>query len=154
MAGSDLVRRFAVPVVLLFALSAGGIAMCGLPGDTIDNGPGIAGTYVVNGVDPLDVEYSGTVTIVERTGNEYGVEWIVTGTVQRGIGRLNGDDFVVDWETVASARGESSGTAEYVVGSDGVLRGSAPSTASICPAPSRSTPRREQPGRSGRPCSP
>lgn len=120
---SDFGRRFAVPIVLLFALSAGGLAMCGLPGDTIDDGPGIAGTYVVNGVDPIDVEYSGTVTIVVRSGNEYGVEWIVTGTVQRGIGRLDGDAFVVEWETVASARGESSGTATYVVGDDGVLRG-------------------------------
>lgn len=120
---SDVVRRLAVPVVLIFALSAGGIAMCGLPGDTIEDGPGIVGTYIVNGIDPLDVEYSGTVTIVHRTGNEYGIEWIVTGTVQRGIGRLNGDEFVVEWETVASARGESSGTAVYAVGDDGALRG-------------------------------
>ena len=123
MSRSDIVRRFAVPAVLVFALSAGGIAMCGLPGDTIEDGPGIVGTYIVNGFDPLEIEYSGTVTIVQRTGNEYGIEWIVTGTVQRGIGRLNGTEFVVEWDTVASARGESSGTAVYVVGNDGVLRG-------------------------------
>ena len=41
-----LVRRFAIPVVLLVALSAGGLAMCGLPGDSLDDGEGIVGTYV------------------------------------------------------------------------------------------------------------
>lgn len=123
MALSDIVRRFSIPVVLLIALSAGGIAMCGLPGDTLRDGPGIAGTYVVNGVDPIDVEYSGTVTIVERSGSDYDMEWIITGTIQRGTGQLVGDRLTVEWDTVVSARGESSGTAEYIVGDDGVLRG-------------------------------
>ena len=120
---SDLVRRFSIPVVLLIALSAGGIAMCGLPGDTLRDGPGIAGTYVVNGFDPSEVEYSGTVTIVERSDGDYDIEWIVTGTIQRGTGTLVNDRFTVDWVTVTSPRGESSGTADYIVGDDGVLRG-------------------------------
>ena len=123
MAMSDLVRRFSIPVVLLIALSAGGIAMCGLPGDTLRDGPGIAGTYVVNGFDPSEVEYSGTVTIVERSDGDYDIEWIVTGTIQRGTGTLVNDRFTVDWVTVTSPRGESSGTAVYVVGDDGVRRG-------------------------------
>lgn len=123
MAMSDLVRRFSIPVVLLIALSAGGIAMCGLPGDTLRDGPGITGTYVVNGFDPSEVEYSGTVTIVERSDGDYDIEWIVTGTIQRGTGTLTGDLFTVDWVTVTSPRGESSGTAEYTVGDDGVLSG-------------------------------
>lgn len=112
-----------MPIVILVALSAGGIAMCGLPGDTIDDGPGIAGTYVVNGVDPLGVEYSGTVTIAEADGGDYLIEWIVTGTIQRGTGRLVGDRFSVAWTTVTGGRGDSSGTAEYIVGDDGVMRG-------------------------------
>ena len=37
--------------------------MCGLPGDALDDGEGILGTYVVNGTDPTGVEYSGTVMI-------------------------------------------------------------------------------------------
>ena len=61
MARSDLVRRFAVPAVLLFSLTAGGVAMCGLPGDSLDDGAGILGTYVVNGTDPAGVEYSGKI---------------------------------------------------------------------------------------------
>jgi hypothetical protein len=118
-----LVRRFAVPIVILVALSAGGLAMCGLPGDSLDDGEGIVGTYVVNGTDPLGVEYSGTVTITPLDGGDYGVQWIVTGTIQAGVGRLSGDRLRVDWSTVSSARGDSRGTAEYVVGPDGVLRG-------------------------------
>ena len=117
-----LVRRFAVPVVILVALAGGGLAMCGLPGDSLDDGDGIVGTYVVNGVDPAGIEYSGTVTIREA-GTGYAVQWLVTGSIQAGTGTLVGDRFVVDWQTVTDPRGASTGTAEYVVGDDGVLRG-------------------------------
>lgn len=119
----NLVRRFAVPVVLLIALSAGGLAMCGLPGDSLDDGTGILGTYVVNGVDPNGSEYSGTVTIRDAADGGYTVQWIVTGSIQEGSGRLVGDRLSVDWRTVSSDRGESTGTATYQVGGDGVLRG-------------------------------
>jgi hypothetical protein len=119
---SELVRRYAVPVVILVALSGGGLAMCGLPGDTIDDGEGIVGTYVVNGVDPTGVEYSGTVAI-EPLDGDYRVQWIITGSIQAGVGELRGDVLTVDWVTVTDARGTSSGTAEFVVGDDGVLRG-------------------------------
>jgi hypothetical protein len=124
MALSDLVRRFAVPAVLLFSLTAGGVAMCGLPGDSLDDGAGILGTYVVNGVDPAGVEYSGTVTIAEGDGTgRYVVQWIVTGAIQEGTGVLTGDRLDVEWHSVSSARGDANGTAEYTVGDDGVLRG-------------------------------
>lgn len=114
--------RFAVPVVILVALAGGGLAMCGLPGDSLDSGDGIVGTYVVNGVDPIGIEYSGTVTIREA-GTGYAVQWLITGSIQEGTGTLVGNRFVVDWRTVTDARGPSSGTAEYIVGDDGVLRG-------------------------------
>lgn len=117
-----LVRRFAVPVVILVALAGGGLAMCGLPGDGLDAGDGIVGTYVVNGVDPSGIEYSGTVSI-RQAGTGYAVQWLVTGSIQEGTGSLVGDRFVVDWRTVTDPRGSSTGTAEYVVGDDGVLRG-------------------------------
>ncbi len=119
----DLVRRFAVPVVILVSLSAGGLAMCGLPGDSLDDDAGIAGTYVVNGVDPTDVEYSGTVTIRPRDDGRYDVQWLVTGAIQTGVGDLVGDRFTVEWSTVDSPRGTAGGTAEYVVQSDGRLVG-------------------------------
>lgn len=120
----DLLRRAAVPAVLLFSLTAGGVAMCGLPGDTLEDGEGIIGTYVVNGVDPTGTEYSGTVTIADgdATG-EFAVQWIITGAIQEGTGVLDGDRFVVDWRTVSGGRGESTGTAEYTVAADGSLAG-------------------------------
>lgn len=122
-----LVRRYAVPVVILVALSGGGLAMCGLPGDSLDegdDGEGIAGTYIVNGVDPSESEYSGTVTITPD-GNRYAVQWLVTGAIQVGTGTLSGDRFVVEWRATQPGRdGEfATGTAEYVVADDGSLRG-------------------------------
>jgi hypothetical protein len=124
MPRSDLLRRLAVPAVLLFSLTAGGIAMCGLPGDTLDDGEGILGTYVVNGTDPTGVEYSGTVIITEAdTAGRYAVQWIITGAVQEGTAVLTGDRLDVQWRSVTAARGDASGTAEYTVGDDGVLRG-------------------------------
>lgn len=121
---SKLVTRLAVTAVILIALSAGGLAMCGLPGDGLEDGEGILGTYVVNGVDPTGIEYSGTVTITAGSGaDRYDVQWVITGAILAGEGRLSGDRFVVEWATITSPRGESTGSAEYVVGSDGVLRG-------------------------------
>lgn len=120
----DLLRRAAVPAVLLFSLTAGGVAMCGLPGDTLEDGEGIVGTYVVNGVDPTGTEYSGTVTIADGdAAGEFAVQWIITGAIQEGTGVLDGDRFIVDWRTVSGGRGESTGTAEYTVAADGSLAG-------------------------------
>lgn len=118
----SVIRRVAVPVVIVVALAGGGLAMCGLPGDGLDDGDGIVGTYVVNGVDPTGVEYSGTVTI-RPSGDGFSVQWLVTGSIQEGTARLVGDRLLVDWRTVTDPRGTSTGTAEYVVGDDGVLRG-------------------------------
>lgn len=120
----DLLRRAAVPAVLLFSLTAGGVAMCGLPGDTLEDGEGIVGTYVVNGVDPTGTEYSGTVTIADGDADgEFAVQWIITGAIQEGTGVLDGDRFVVDWRTVSGGRGESTGSAVYTLAADGSLTG-------------------------------
>ena len=106
------------------ALLAVGVGRCVVvPGDGLEDGEGIAGTYVVNGVDPLEVEYSGTVTIVREDDGRYTITWIVTGTVQEGVGELVGDRLAVEWRSLTSPRGESTGTAVYEVGDDGVLRG-------------------------------
>ncbi len=124
---ASLIRRYAVPVVILVALSGGGLALCGLPGDSLDegsDGSGIAGTYVVNGVDPAGVEYSGTVTITPD-GDRFAVQWLVTGAIQQGTGSIVGDHFVVDWTSSQPGRdGDvSSGTADYVIADDGTLTG-------------------------------
>ena len=111
-------RTRVVAVILILAVA------CSIPGSETVDGPGIVGTYTVNGVDAVGIEYSGTVVI--EPGDEtdvYSVEWIVTGAVQVGSGRLVGDQLEVEWRSVSSPRGESSGTASYVVESNGNLVG-------------------------------
>lgn len=124
MALGDIARKVAIPAVLLFSLSAGGVAMCGLPGDATEDDEGILGVYVVDGIDPSGVEYGGTVTIADGdAAGRYAVQWIITGAIQEGEGVLSGDRLRVDWSTVSGGRGDSAGTAEYTIGADGVLRG-------------------------------
>ena len=100
---------------------------CALPGDLPaddDTGAGLAGTYTVNGVDPLGVEYSGTVVITATdVTDRYEVGWIVTGGIHEGIGVVDGSTFEVSWAAIASGGGTGSGTATYRIGTDGVLRG-------------------------------
>ena len=99
---------------------------CALPGDlpTGQTGEGLAGTYSVNGVDPLGEEYSGTV-VITATDIEarYDVEWIVTGAIHQGTGRQDGSSFVVDWTSVATAGGSGTGTGIYTINNDGSLVG-------------------------------
>jgi hypothetical protein len=97
---------------------------CTTPGSQVDDGPGLLGTYVVNGVDPLGVEYSGTVVI--STGDsvgEYDISWLITGAILEGTGTLFGDLFRVNWQTVEGPRGGSRGSATYTVNADGTLVG-------------------------------
>lgn len=108
-------------LVLVLALPVGG---CAAPGASLEDGPGLSGTYVVNGVDPIGTEYSGTVVIeaTEEPGR-YRIEWLVTGGIQEGEGTLEGETLSVVWQTVSGPLGRSSGTAQYTVGSDGRLSG-------------------------------
>jgi len=117
---------------------------CALPGDLPASGDndGLAGTYTVNGIDPLEAEYSGTVVIVEIGVNEFDVEWIVTGGIHRGIGTRIGPRFEVEWQSVASGGGTGFGTAEYEILDDGRLVGTRsvdgfdrPGTEEIFPEP-------------------
>ncbi len=89
----------------------------------VSTGAGLSGRYVVNGTDPLGTEYSGLVTIDERSSGEVTFEWVVTGAILRGSGRRTGDTVSVTWSTVESPRGDSTGTAEYRLTDDGHLVG-------------------------------
>ena len=116
-----MIRVVSVDVVALGLLSP---AACATPGSEVVDGPGIVGTYTVNGIDPAGNEYSGTVVIAATdSSNEYVIEWLVTGAIQQGIGRLDGDRFEATWETVSSASGSSTGSASYVIDAEGNLIG-------------------------------
>lgn len=95
-----------------------------LPGARLSQGPGITGTYVVNGIDPNGTEYTGRVSIAGGPNPEdIMIEWIITGAILHGEGTVEGDTLTVTWETVSSPRGTSTGTAEYEILDDGKLVG-------------------------------
>lgn len=110
-------------VAALFALIC--LVTACLPGAQLEQGPGIFGTYVVNGVDPLGTEYTGRVSIARGPNPEdVVVEWVITGAILHGEGEVAGDSLTLDWETVSSPRGTSRGTATYEILDDGRLVGS------------------------------
>lgn len=89
-----------------------------------DDVPEIIGSYSVNGFDPLGAEYGGNLTITAGdTADTYNLQWIVTGSIQEGNGRLEGNTLHVEWTTVSSAAGQSHGTATYTITVNGELYG-------------------------------
>lgn len=101
---------------------------CALPGDLAvgtDAEGGLPGIYTLNGIDPVDTEYSGTLVIsgTDRA-DVFDVEWIVTGAIQTGVGVRDGDRLTVDWTDVTNATGDGTGPISYQITSDGELIGS------------------------------
>ena len=106
------------------ALAVVALAGCSFPGATIEDGPGLIGTYVVNGVDPGGFEYSGTVVITATDDpDRVAIEWIVTGAVQTGEGVITGDTLDVEWRTISGSQADATGTATYTITTDGRLVG-------------------------------
>jgi len=85
---------------------------------------GIHGAYVVNGVDPLGVEYTGRLNISRgAAAGDVIMQWIVTGAVIRGEGTVGDGVIAVEWETVPGPRRAARGTAVYEILDDGRLIG-------------------------------
>jgi hypothetical protein len=83
----------------------------------------LAGSYSVNGVDPIGTEYGGNLTI--RPGDrpdEYKLQWIITGSIQEGTGRLDSNRLRVEWQTAPGMR-PASGVTTYTVTTKGELYG-------------------------------
>jgi hypothetical protein len=90
----------------------------------VDNGSGsdpFVGRWLVNGTDPFGVEYSGSLSIT-ASGQEYALEWIVTGALISGTGERAGDLLQAEWRR---AVGDTLivGTAEYRIDDGGTLHG-------------------------------
>ena len=79
------------------------------------------GRWLVNGTDPFGVEYSGSLSIT-ASGQEYALEWIVTGALISGTGRRVGDELHAEWRR---AVGDTLivGSAEYRIDDTGTLHG-------------------------------
>jgi len=77
--------------------------------------PDIVGSYSVNGDDPIGTEYGGNLTIKPGASpTAYPLKWIVTGSIQEGRGKLDGNKLRVEWRTVARIE-PSSGVTTYTV---------------------------------------
>lgn len=71
------------------------------------------GRWLINGEDPFGTEYSGSLTI-GAVGGSYRLDWIISGALLSGSGRISGDRLEADWSgTVAGDLVE--GTATYRV---------------------------------------
>lgn len=117
-------------LMILFVLAAtlpacGKYGEKGLAPDADPNQvPDLVGQYVVNGFDPLGTEYSGSLTIQPgATPGTYRMFWIVTGAIQEGEGRLQGNRLEVTWHSSPNLDRQSSGTASYTVTSKRQLYG-------------------------------
>ena len=89
-----------------------------------ENLPDLVGTYVVNGFDPLGMEYGGHLTLIagEETGT-FQMQWIIVGGIQAGQGVLKGNQIFVEWKTIESSTGYAQGTATYTITELGQLDG-------------------------------
>jgi len=111
-------HRLAGILLMSFTLAA-----C-FPTAELEQGPGIVGTYVVNGIDPLGTEYTGRLAITRGPSPDDVIfEWIITGAIIRGEGTQVGNTVDLAWESVTSPQGTSTGTAEYEILDDGHLIG-------------------------------
>ena len=95
---------------------------CAFPEESFDGS--LEGTYYINGFDQRGVEYGGHLTITTTdAADTYKMQWIVTGSVQEGVGTVSGDQLVVEWDAIEGYNAASQGTAIYEIGSDGELNG-------------------------------
>jgi hypothetical protein len=91
------------------------------PIDTASGSDPFVGRWLINGVDPFGVEYSGSLSIT-ASGGEYALEWIVTGALVSGTGQLSGDELRAGWRRTAG-NVVVDGTAEYRIDDPGILQG-------------------------------
>lgn len=86
--------------------------------------PALAASYSVNGVDPMGTEYGGNLQV--RPGeapDTYALQWIITGSIQEGLGRLEGNQLLVRWRTVEGLSVGATGLTTYTITTAGELYG-------------------------------
>ena len=87
-----------------------------------DDGDPWTGRWLINGLSAQDTEYSGSLSILGGPG-EYELQWLVTGDIAVGEGRLVGNRLEVSWRSTAAIGGTASGTANYFLEADGTISG-------------------------------
>lgn len=113
------ISTVATTIALLLALL---VSACAIPEEAFDGS--IEGDYYINGFDHLNVEYSGLLTITATDNPDtYDMQWIITGSVQEGTGRVDGNQLLVEWEAIEGYDASSYGTAVFEITANGELQG-------------------------------
>lgn len=87
-----------------------------------DDGDPWTGRWLINGVSAQDTEYSGSLTIM-ASGSGYDLQWLVTGDIAVGSGRLSGDRLEATWRSTSAIGGEATGAATYLLAPNGTIAG-------------------------------
>ena len=89
-----------------------------------DSVPNLEGDYAVNGFDLNEIEYGGRLVVTQGASpDEYELLWILTGIIQEGVGRINGNQLEVTWKSVEGYPNPVTGTASYTITAAGELYG-------------------------------
>ena len=97
-------------------------AACAFPEEGFDGD--LEGSYYINGVDQKGNEYGGSLTITTTPEPAvYEMQWIITGSIQSGVGTLSGNRLLVEWSALEGFDTSSRGTATYEITPEGELIG-------------------------------
>jgi len=111
--------RVTITLALIVVFAA---AACAFPEEGFDGD--LEGDYYINGVDQKGNEYGGSLTInATDEADVYEMQWIITGSIQSGIGRVSGNQLLVEWGALQGFDSSSQGTATYEISADGELVG-------------------------------
>ncbi|MCP4964836.1 MAG: hypothetical protein GY926_06335 [bacterium] len=114
-------RRLGVVVTIALVL-ASLMTSCAFPEEAFDGS--LEGTYYINGFDHQGTEYGGHLSITPTDQDDtYEMQWIVTGSVQEGIGTVSGNQLLVEWDAIEGFDDASHGTAVYEIADSGELNG-------------------------------
>jgi hypothetical protein len=117
-----LITLLLLSALLLVSCRKGQGVIQGEPADP-NHLPELVGLYAVNGVDVGGADYSGTLKI--EPGDQPGVyklHWIVTGAIQNGEGRIDGNQLKVRWRNLEGIA-HSQGAIVYTITTLGELDG-------------------------------
>ena len=89
-----------------------------------DHVPEIIGAYALNAEDATHERYGGSLFITAGSQpGEYNLQWLVSGDIQEGIGKLEGNQLSFTWKSVEGTDQHLTGHGVYTVTVNGELYG-------------------------------